>query len=59
MRFTYSDLCRFTIFAMRCTQYIEAFHPGGELFSTDRVEANMWELMAGVHWWLRQLELHA
>ena len=59
MRFTFSDLRRFTNFAMRCAQYLEALHPNQGLFDQGRLQANSWELMAGVHWWLRQLELHA
>ena len=59
MRFKYSDLRRFANFAMRCAQYLEALHPNQGLFDKGRLQANSWELMAGVHWWLRQLELHS
>ena len=59
MRFKFSDLRRFTNFAMRCAQYLEALHPNQGLFNQGRLQASSWELMAGVHWWLRQLELHS
>lgn len=55
--FSYSDIRRFTHFAMRCQQYLERLHPACE-FDERRSGANVFELMAGVHWWLRQLRLH-
>jgi hypothetical protein len=43
---------------MRCTQFLEGVHPHVH-FDAGRVAANAWEILAGLRWWMRQLELHA
>ena len=58
--FAFTDLRRFSHFAMRGAQYLEALVPAHlNLFNTARKEVNAWEFAAGVHWWLRQVSLHA
>ena len=60
LRFAFSDLRRFSHFAMRGAQYLEAITPAKlNLFDANRKEVNPWECAAGVHWWLRQVSLHA
>ena len=59
IRFMFSDLRRFANFAMRGAQYMEALHPERRLFEAKREQVNPFEIIAGMHWWLRQLELHA
>ena len=58
--FTFTDLRRFSHFAMRAAQYLEALAPANlNLFDAARKEVNAWECAAGVHWWLHQVSLHA
>ena len=58
--FAFTDLRRFGHFAMRGAQYLEALLPADlNLFDAARKEVNAWECAAGVHWWLRQVSLHA
>ena len=59
LRFLFSDIRRFTHFAMRGAQFLEALHPKAELFENKRTRANAWEIVAGMHQWLRQVHLHA
>ena len=58
LEFFFSDLLRLTLFNMRLAQCLERMctevsMPGG------RVAANLWEFTAGLHWWRRQIALHA
>ena len=56
----FTDLRRFAHFAMRGAQFLESLTPAHRsLFDKERREANAWELAAGLHWWLRQVSLHA
>ena len=58
--FAFTDLRRFSHFAMRSAQFLEAIVPAHRnLFDKTRKEVNLWECAAGLHWWLRQLSLHA
>ena len=58
--FAFTDLRRFSHFAMRSAQFLEAIVPAHRnLFDKTRKEVNPWECAAGLHWWLRQLSLHA
>ena len=58
--FAFTDLRRFSHFAMRGAQYLEALTPADRnLFNATRREVNVFECAAGVHWWLRQVSLHA
>ena len=58
--FAFTDLRRFSHFAMRGAQYLEALTPADRsLFNAAQREVNVWECAAGVHWWLRQVSLHA
>ena len=59
IRFRFSDIRRFANFAMRGAQYMEALHPARAMFEAQRLQVNHFEIIAGMHWWLRQLELHA
>lgn len=43
---------------MRCEQYLELLNPGLQL-NKERSQANAWEFAAGLHWWLRQISIHA
>ena len=38
---------------------MEALHPTRAMFEAQRLQVNHFEIIAGMHWWLRQLELHA
>ena len=48
-----------TNFAMRGAQFLEALHHNQALFEKGRAQANAWEIISGMHHWLRQVGVHA
>ena len=60
LNFAFSDIMRFTNVCMRMCQYLEALSAAGWGQQTwARTEFNVFELVAGIRAWLRQVELHA
>ena len=58
LNFFFSDFVRWCFFAMRLDQTLERFSTWS-VNPMARRAANPWEFAASLHWWLRQVRLHA
>ena len=57
LEFFYSDVLRFIMFVQRLVQTLERV--SSFVTAADRTRANLFEFHAGLHWWKRQVSLHA